>query len=370
MKVLITTEPDDTHALSVKLALESLGHNCELFFTADMPTQQTNSIFLSNKNFSWLSEDSKNQSTNTFNDSFDVVWWRRPRLPFIPDNVHKRDFSCIKIENTSFHNSASLILDPGAWWINPLASVKYADSKIYQLKIAPDCGLNIPSTLVSNSPENIKNFIKKHENVIYKPFATHHWYENEILKFSYTKSITLDKLPSDSILQMTPGIFQKKIEKKYELRITCFGDHLVAVKINSQEHPKAITDWRVAPAEELKLEPYDLSPALKTSIRNFMKQLGIVFGCFDFIVATDNQIYFLEVNQQGQFLWIEDILPEVRMLDMFVNFITNRNIDFTWVSSPQPIKFKDYQHEVYCLAKKNISKHVYLNEIKRQEITS
>lgn len=102
----------------------------------------------------------------------------------------------------------------------------------------------------------------------------------------------------------------------------------------------------MAPAEELQLEPYDLCPALKTNIRNLMKQLGIVFGCFDFIVTPDNEIYFLEVNQQGQFLWIEDFLPEMRMLDMFVHFIINKSVDFKWSLSAQSIKLKDYEKNV------------------------
>ena len=32
------------------------------------------------------------------------------------------------------------------------------------------------------------------------------------------------------------------------------------------------------------------------------------FGAFDFIVTNDNQWYFLEVNPNGQWLWLENIL--------------------------------------------------------------
>ena len=32
------------------------------------------------------------------------------------------------------------------------------------------------------------------------------------------------------------------------------------------------------------------------------------FGAFDFIVTNDNQWYFLEVNPNGQWLWLEKIL--------------------------------------------------------------
>ena len=238
---------------------------------------------------------------------------------------------------------------------------------MYQLKLASHCGFNIPATLVSNSPSNIKKFINRYHPVIYKPFFPHNWRENDSLKFSYTQSVKLDQLPSDYTLQLTPGIFQQQLKKKYELRVTCFGNYFVAIKINSQEHPKGTIDWRIAPTQELHLEPYQLSPATENIIRNYMQQLGIVFGCFDFIVTPENEIYFLEVNQQGQFLWIEDLLPEVRMLDIFVQFILNKSVNFLWKESLLAIKEADYNQAANQILETNILHHVYLNEIKNQE---
>ncbi|MBA3537169.1 MAG: hypothetical protein H0T84_11265 [Tatlockia sp.] len=51
-----------------------------------------------------------------------------------------------------------------------------------------------------------------------------------------------------------------------------------------------------------------------------MKEIGVVFGCFDFIVTPDDEIIFLELNEQGQFLWVEEILPELCYMDMFAEF--------------------------------------------------
>lgn len=366
--MIIATEPNDAHAILVKLAMENFGHECDLWFTADMPTQQTNSIYLSNNAFHWYSENSQEALKKTLSDAFDVVWWRRARRPFIPETVHKKDHDCIKKENSVFHESIPLVLAPEAWWVNPPASVKYANSKIYQLKLATRCGFRIPLTLMSNSPEDIKAFIKKQGTVIYKPFEPHNWYENEKLRLSYTQVVALNQLPSDKVLQMTPGIFQQQLQKRYELRVTCFGQYLVAVKIDSQDHPKGLTDWRIAPTQELKLEPYALTPEIEGIIRIFMKQLGIVFGCFDFIVTPENEIYFLEVNHQGQFLWIEERLPEVRMLDMFVQFILHKTVDFKWKRTSDSIKFDDFKLAASQLIETNLLKHVNLNTIKKKEV--
>ena len=36
-----------------------------------------------------------------------------------------------------------------------------------------------------------------------------------------------------------------------------------------------------------------------------MRKMGLVFCALDFIVTQDDEYVFLEVNEQGQFLWIE-----------------------------------------------------------------
>lgn len=52
MDFLIVTEPDDAHSVAVQLALECMGHSVKLLFTADQPTKQKNSVFISNQGFS------------------------------------------------------------------------------------------------------------------------------------------------------------------------------------------------------------------------------------------------------------------------------------------------------------------------------
>ena len=52
-----------------------------------------------------------------------------------------------------------------------------------------------------------------------------------------------------------------------------------------------------------------------------MASLGLKFGCFDFIVTPDGEYVFLEVNEAGQFLWIEGHCPELKMLSEFCHFI-------------------------------------------------
>lgn len=365
MRVLIATEPDDIHAALVKLALEKKGVDCELFFSADMPTRQKNSIFISDKEVAWRSIDSRFRVWR-YDDDFDSIWWRRPRRPYLPDSVHEEDLAFVRKENAIYHDSLPYLFHDKAWWVNPIASHPKSRSKIVQLKVAQQCGFKLPKTLISNDPEEIKAFIQFNDKqgVIYKPFAPQFWSEKNGVKILYTNKITQEDLPSDALLQTLPGIYQVYVKKKYELRVTCFGSHISAVKIDSQQHSAGQMDWRAIPDSELLLSEMELPQPIKDKIILFMIKLGLVFGCFDFIVTPDDEVVFLEVNEQGQFLWVEERLPSLCYLDMFSEFVVNKNFYFSW-KQLAVVHAKDLDEQALNIVHANLSQHVYLNQMKK-----
>lgn len=367
MTILIITEPDDIHAVLVHLALEQKGYDSKLFFSADMPTIQKNNLYFSNEYNSWstIIDDTPDIEWNA--KDIESIWWRRPRRPHLPQYIHEDDKTFVHKENSIYHDSIPYMLNNDSWWVNPIESTYKTRSKITQLKLAQKCGFKLPETLISNSPEDIKNFINNSnkEAVIYKPFAPHHWADDGGMKLLYTDKVTLNDLPSDQMLQVVPGIYQKYVEKQFELRVTCFGSHISAVKIHSQQHVQGQTDWRKIPEVELALSPYDLERPIKAKIIQYMKKMGVVFGCFDFIVTPDNEFIFLELNEQGQFLWVEDRLPELCYMDMFAEFLMQKRFDFAWSLSSCTLSTKDFDDKAQKICAENIQKHVYLNEVKR-----
>jgi hypothetical protein len=54
----------------------------------------------------------------------------------------------------------------------------------------------------------------------------------------------------------------------------------------------------------------------------FARKSGICFGSADFAVDKDGQWWFLEINEQGQFLWLDQLNPQARTLEKFCAFIT------------------------------------------------
>jgi glutathione synthase/RimK-type ligase-like ATP-grasp enzyme len=143
----------------------------------------------------------------------------------------------------------------------------------------------------------------------------------------------------------------------------CFGDYIVATKLNSQLDEDTKLDWRAMRGNNLSVEPYKLPIEIENRLRNFMDKLNIVFGSFDFIVTHDNKYVFLEVNEQGQFLWLEDFNPEIKMLDTFVNFIMNKSRQYTWNSHNCIHTVEKYRTRMQEIYNQNMQRHVYLNGV-------
>ncbi len=347
-KILIPTMPDDTHALYVKLALEEKGHSVTLWYTADYPEIQKHTFRLQDGHIDWCAKGLDLEIKN--NSDFDVVWMRRPKKPIMPNYLHPDDVANAENENGEFFKTMWQVIAPNAIWVNPIASLRSVNSKLYQLKIASEIGLSIPESLFSNDPDEIRKFIRNYEKgeVIYKPIFPVYWVSEDALRLTYTNRISEELLPSDALLQSTPGIYQKRVEKSYELRITYFGEKAIAVKLNSQDHPKAKIDWRSVPCFEIGIEAYQLPDDIDEKCKEFMRRMNVKFGCFDFIVTPEGEYYFLEINEQGQFLWIEEANPSIKMLEAFTNYL----IDCAGGDRGDeecPVSLLDFQDEVSAM---------------------
>jgi hypothetical protein len=136
---------------------------------------------------------------------------------------------------------------------------------------------------------------------------------------SFTSRVTEDRLVEDDLLRSTPGIYQELVPKAFELRVTVMGDCILTAKIESQDTQHGKLDWRRAP-EEVKARAFELPSGVADLCLRLMARLGIVFGCFDFIVTQGGDYVFLEVNEAGQFLFLEQDIG-LPLLDRFSDFL-------------------------------------------------
>ncbi|MFM9438385.1 hypothetical protein ACFDR9_005491 [Janthinobacterium sp. CG_23.3] len=87
---------------------------------------------------------------------------------------------------------------------------------------------------------------------------------------------------------------------------------------------------------------FTLPAAELKKVRAFIRASGLRYGSIDMIVDTEENYIFLEVNETGQFLWIEDILPELPLLDCFADFLISRDPEFAYKKGRYAVRCGDF----------------------------
>lgn len=191
------------------------------------------------------------------------------------------------------------------------------DSKEEQLRMAVKHGLPIPATCISNSPEQVKEFVEQQRPVVAKMQSSFAIYRGEKEHVVFTNEITDAHLQELNNLQYCPMTFQQKLEKKLELRVTVVGREIFAFSIDSQKMANAKVDWRkegAAMVEDWK--PFQLPQEIKDKLLSFMADYKLNYGAIDLILTPDDQYYFLEINSAGEYFW----------LDMLCNYEISKQI--------------------------------------------
>jgi glutathione synthase/RimK-type ligase-like ATP-grasp enzyme len=359
-RILIPTYPGDVHAVEVALALADRGHEALLWYGSDFPLLQTASIDIRDSAVGWEVSGPDLQARGPF----DVLWMRRPTPPVLPETLHPGDLPVARREWQDFLGGLYHLAAPDAFWVNPLASRFRADLKPVQLREAARAGLTVPPTRMSNDPVRIRSFLEEFRGrTVYKPFYPAQWNHDAGAAVLLTSDITVDDLPDDETLRLTPGIFQVKVEKSHELRVTILGEHVVTARLLSQESEVTRVDWRAA-GPRVRVEPDRLPEEVQRACLRLMRSLGIVFGAFDFIVTPAGEHVFLEVNPAGQFLWVEESCPELRLLAPFVDFLAARRPDFRWPEeAPGAIRHQDYRQAATGLIDASMGRHTRPTEV-------
>jgi glutathione synthase/RimK-type ligase-like ATP-grasp enzyme len=272
------------------------------------------------------------------------VWFRRPKPPE-PGHCLEEDKQFLSQQLKLFQKNVfdldSHLID--ALWINRPTSALLTESKLLQLREAQAVGLAFPEMVVTNRAEDVAQLIKRWGRVVYKSFYPHTWHSASQNTYHSVGVVLLDEHSelSEASIAMCPGIFQRYIDKKLDIRVTVVGDRMFAVEILKQ-NGGAFLDWRTSVSDdESVMKPCRLDQALEQKIRALMSRLGIVFGCIDLVVDRDNNVFFLEVNQAGQFLFVEDKVREVPLLQAVTAMLAEGRCDYS-MDSHKPVRLAEY----------------------------
>ncbi|MFE5853189.1 ATP-grasp ribosomal peptide maturase [Streptomyces sp. NPDC056500] len=190
-------------------------------------------------------------------------------------------------------------------WVNHPASMSQAEYKPTQLAAARMCGLNVPSTLITNDPAAVRDFAAEANGpIICKPLSSPALVEDNHLTTIYTRVLTEQDLLDLRGIETTAHLFQQWVEKDYEVRLTVVGDCMFAAKINAGT-TQAYIDWR-ADYRALTYLATQVPVDTADAVRRLMRRLNLRFGALDFVVSSTGKWTFLEVNPCGQWDWIQN----------------------------------------------------------------
>ncbi|KQT33123.1 MvdD family ATP-grasp ribosomal peptide maturase [Chryseobacterium sp. Leaf405] len=308
-KILIITHTGDN--FSIEKVTEYIDkNNCEVirFDVDDYPLK--NKLTTSFQDGAWMTILETPEKKHRLDD-IAAVWYRRAYNigNGLKEEMDPKFYGAAmgEIRNTLFGFLESVDVyslgKPGVY--------RRLDSKEEQLKIADKIGLKIPETCVTNNPEEAKKFILKHQNVIAKMQTGFAIYEDGVESVVFTNVIDEDKLEELDTLLYCPMQFQKKIEKKKELRVTIVGRDVYAFEIDSQQSEAAKIDWRKDGVNLIdKWIPTELPTDVEAKLLELLDVYHVDYGAIDIIVSPEDEYYFIEINAAGEFFWLDNLTEE------------------------------------------------------------
>lgn len=244
-------------------------------------------------------------------ESLDVVWWRRVNAPQRSSALIGSEESLDFVSREWRFALQGLMYSQfhGVWVNDPFSDIRVSSSKSLQLRTALDVGLNVPPTIISQCPSRVRAFIDQ--------AGTQGTVVKKIAGIPGRALATVELSPStdldDADISLAPAVYQQKVIASHHLRVMCFGSTVICARIGSDQ-----MDWR----RDISggIEAVEIDTELATKLVELNSRLGLRMGVMDIIVDRKGQPHWLEVNPQGQFLFVE-ALAKLDLTNPFCDFL-------------------------------------------------
>ncbi len=195
--------------------------------------------------------------------------------------------------------------------VNDWFAASRCENKAWQLARARRCGLVLPDTLLSNSPEGVRAFARRQPALITKMLSTHFLPKggDRGLGRMPTSAVGEDDLAAlDGALALAPAAFQRRVDKTLEVRAVTVGGRIFAAGTDTRRAAGGEVDWRQASAELMeRFEPVELPEELSAKLVRLHALLGLDYGGADLILDPELGWVFLETNPGGRWPWLQRI---------------------------------------------------------------
>jgi ATP-grasp ribosomal peptide maturase len=229
-------------------------------------------------------------------DSVRSVYYRRPSSYTAPPMMTAQDGLFAKEQ--AKHGMAGIVAGVRGRWVNHIWRSLEAEFKPTQLAAAHDAGFLVPPTIITNRVDDARAFAENHESIVYKPLQN-----TELLGPDGTAAAIWvdDVVPPDldESVGSTLHLFQRRVDKVADVRVTVIGNETFSVRIDSP-----YLDWR-RDYEQVTYTVIDTPQDVARRCRRYLDGFGLLFGAFDLGIAHDGSWVWYECNTAGQWHWLE-----------------------------------------------------------------
>jgi glutathione synthase/RimK-type ligase-like ATP-grasp enzyme len=297
--VLIVTNDHDEHADAVVSELNKRDVRVFRFHPADFPHACSASIQIQDGR---IQGELRNADHRVDFDDICAAWYRRSRNLYMGGLSRTSEKLDDYVQTQSTATVVAVCASLETLWVSHPFKLRRGEVKALQLAEASKAGLKIPRTLISNDPAQAATFVDAlgDTECAIKPLIAVGVTDEQ----GYRLPLTTTLPPGHSLesVALAPTMLQPYVDKAFELRCVVIGEKIFSAKMDSQADEKSRIDWRGGDPEH---EIFALPEEVEASIHRLMDSFGLNFASLDMIVTPEGEYVFLELNPNGQWLWLE-----------------------------------------------------------------
>ena len=233
------------------------------------------------------------------------VWYRRHVDPEFSGDLNPHFVEFGRRESRAHLTGCLLGLRSVKWMSHPTA-LWAAEKKPYQLGVASSMGFVVPNTRVTNDAQAVDALGESGE-LVAKAVSSGYLKADNGYQAIFTSVVSDNDLHDLEGLSLAPVIFQRWVPKRSDIRVTVVDREVFATEILSQEHASSRIDWRATSSGDLVHRRFQLPQEEADRCIGLVSRLGLAFGAIDLVLDTADQFQFLEINPNGEWMWIEDL---------------------------------------------------------------
>ena len=173
--------------------------------------------------------------------------------------------------------------------VNRLSAMGSNSSKPYQSALIAKAGFAVPDTLVTNDPDALRAFWRRHGSIVYKSSSGVR---------SIVSRLAADDADRLARLATCPTQFQEYVPGT-DYRVHVIGDEIHGHAIDSEAD-----DYRYAESG-VRLQPWRVPDELRPRVRRLAASLGLVMAGIDLRRSAEGEWICFEVNPSPGFTFYD-----------------------------------------------------------------